>query len=437
MKKETVKRENMVFRTALLTINVIVILFIVVFIYITTEKIRIDYNARDFLGSVTAIPWNPMQNILRCGVLLLVLLLSFGLREFAFRGNVKIIGCSLGLDVVVGYLLIYYLDFNYTGILLMISANILFYLQDRKEAYLLIAVTVGGYLLAGHDLMDIRSGLYSLIDYIQYFDLPTQQLCLIFYNALNSLNIVLFAVYCIYVISRQRETIKEVNTLYDELENVNAQLQEYAQMVEKMTQTRERNRLAREIHDTIGHVLTEIVMGLDACLTIVDISPEKTKHQLEMISEVARNGIKDVRRSVNALRPDSLERLNLKFTIQKMISDMTGVTDVKIYFFCDDVELKFDEDEEMAIYRVVQESVTNAMRHGQASTIWITIKKQDSVVKLQIRDNGRGCKEIKSGFGTKHIQERIGMLGGTVGFDGSHGFVVNAEIPIRWGETYD
>ncbi len=437
MKKETVKRENMVFRTALLTINVIVILFIVVFIYITTEKIRIDYNARDFLGSVTAIPWNPMQNILRCGVLLLVLLLSFGLREFAFRGNVKIIGCSLGLDVVVGYLLIYYLDFNYTGILLMISANILFYLQDRKEAYLLIAVTVGGYLLAGHDLMDIRSGLYSLIDYIQYFDLPTQQLCLIFYNALNSLNIVLFAVYCIYVISRQRETIKEVNTLYDELENVNAQLQEYAQMVEKMTQTRERNRLAREIHDTIGHVLTEIVMGLDACLTIVDISPEKTKHQLEMISEVARNGIKDVRRSVNALRPDSLERLNLKFAIQKMISDMTGVTDVKIYFFCDDVELKFDEDEEMAIYRVVQESVTNAMRHGQASTIWITIKKQDSVVKLQIRDNGRGCKEIKSGFGTKHIQERIGMLGGTVGFDGSHGFVVNAEIPIRWGETYD
>lgn len=437
MKKETVKRENMVFRTALLTINVIVILFIVVFIYITTEKIRIDYNARDFLGSVTAIPWNPMQNILRCGVLLLVLLLSFGLREFAFRGNVKIIGCSLGLDVVVGYLLIYYLDFNYTGILLMISANILFYLQDRKEAYLLIAVTVGGYLLAGHDLMDIRSGLYSLIDYIQYFDLPTQQLCLIFYNALNSLNIVLFAVYCIYVISRQRETIKEVNTLYDELENVNAQLQEYAQMVEKMTQTRERNRLAREIHDTIGHVLTEIVMGLDACLTIVDISPEKTKHQLEMISEVARNGIKDVRRSVNALRPDSLERLNLKFAIQKMISDMTGVTDVKIYFFCDDVELKFDEDEEMAIYRVVQESVTNAMRHGQASTIWITIKKQDSVVKLQIRDNGRGCKEIKSGFGTKHIQERIGMLGGTVGFDGSHGFVVNAVIPIRWGETYD
>ena len=101
------------------------------------------------------------------------------------------------------------------------------------------------------------------------------------------------------------------------------------------------------------------------------------------------------------------------------------------------MELKFDEDEEMAIYRVIQESITNAVRHGEATTIWITIKRQNSVLQLQIRDNGKGCKEIKNGFGTKHIRERIGMLGGTVAFDGSHGFVVNAEIPIRWGETYD
>lgn len=434
---ETVKRERMVFRTALLTINVILVLFIAVFIYITTEKIRFDYNARAFLDGVSAIPWNPLLNIWRCAGLVLLLTVSFVLREFLFRGNRKASSVSLVADVLAGYFLIYYLDFNYTGILLMISANILFHLQDRKEAYIMIAVTVGGYLLTGYDLMGINRKLYSLMDYIRYFDLQTQQICLIFYNVLNSLNIVLFAVYCIYIINRQRETIKEVNTLYSELENVNEQLQEYAQVTEKMAQTRERNRLAREIHDTIGHVLTEIVVGLDACLTIVDISPEKTKHQLEVISDVARTGIKDVRRSVSALRPDALERLNLKFAIQKMITDMAGLTDVKVYFSCEDMELKFDEDEEMAIYRVIQESITNAVRHGEATTIWITIKRQNSVLQLQIRDNGKGCKEIKSGFGTKHIRERIGMLGGTVAFDGSHGFVVNAEIPIRWGETYD
>ena len=99
--------------------------------------------------------------------------------------------------------------------------------------------------------------------------------------------------------------------------------------------------------------------------------------------------------------------------------------------------LKFDEDEEMAIYRVIQESMTNAIRHGKADKIWITIKKDSSDVILQIRDNGIGCKEIKSGFGTRHIKERIGMLGGKVTFDGNKGFTVEARIPIRWGETYD
>ena len=431
------KKENRIFRTALLAVNVAVVLFVAVFIYITTEKIRFDYQARSFLEGVKAIPWNPLMNIWRCAALLSVFSFSFFLREFIFRGNKKVCAISLVLDVAAGYLLIYYLDFNYTGILLMISANILFYLQNRKETYVLIAATVGGYLLTGYDLVGVRAQLYSLMDYIRYFNLETQQILLIVYNVLNSLNIVLFSVYCIYIINRQRETIKEVNTLYSQLKNVNEQLQEYAQMTEKMARTRERNRLAREIHDTIGHVLTEIVMGLDACLTIVEISPEMTKHQLEVISDVARTGITDVRRSVSALRPDALERLNLKFAIQKMISDMTGLGDVKVYFSCEESELKFDEDEEMAIYRVIQESITNSVRHGKAKTIWITIKKEAGIVRLRIKDDGTGCKEIKSGFGTKHIRERIGMLGGTVNFDGSHGFTVDAEIPIRWGETYD
>lgn len=56
---------------------------------------------------------------------------------------------------------------------------------------------------------------------------------------------------------------------------------------------------------------------------------------------------------------------------------------------------------------------------------------------MQIKDNGRGCENIKSGFGTRHIKERVEMLGGKVTFDGSKGFTVEARIPIRWGEQYD
>ena len=239
------------------------------------------------------------------------------------------------------------------------------------------------------------------------------------------------------VITEQNNTIDEVNALYAQLEQANSQLHEYAAMSEKVAETRERNRLAREIHDTIGHVLTGISAGLDACVALIDVSPEKTKQQLEVISNVTREGIKEVRRSVNELRPDALERFSLEYAIQKMISDMTSVSDCKVYFASEVSNMKFDEDEEMAIYRVIQESITNAIRHGEADKIWIAMKHQESEILLQIRDNGKGCDHIKSGFGTRHIKERIGMLGGKVTFDGSKGFLVEARIPIRWGETYD
>ena len=120
-----------------------------------------------------------------------------------------------------------------------------------------------------------------------------------------------------------------------------------------------------------------------------------------------------------------------------MVSDMNAVSGARVYFDCQVKNLKFDEDEENAIYRVIQEGITNALRHGHASQIWITIKKEDTDILLQIKDNGIGCREIKSGFGTKHMKERIKMLSGVVTFDGSGGFTVNARIPIRWGETYD
>ena len=237
--------------------------------------------------------------------------------------------------------------------------------------------------------------------------------------------------------SRQRSTIEEVHQLYKELQTANEQLKEYADMSERMAQTRERNRLAREIHDTLGHTLTGISAGLDACLALVDVSPDETKKQLELLAGVSREGIRDIRRSVHELRPDSLERLSLEVAIRKMIVEMSQVSGVQIYFDTEEEHLKFDKDEESAIYRVIQEGITNAVRHGQAGRIWISLKRKDGEIILTIRDDGSGCKEMKSGFGTRHIRERIEMLQGTVSFDGRHGFVITAHIPIRWGETYD
>jgi signal transduction histidine kinase len=231
-------------------------------------------------------------------------------------------------------------------------------------------------------------------------------------SMLTSINIMVFILYVVVLMRIQIDENEKIlvlndklNKANDELKVMNIKLQDYAEKTEKMTETRERNRLAREIHDTIGHALTGIIAGIDACLTIIDYSPESVKNQLTIISKVARQGINDVRRSVKALRPDVLENSYLKDAIEKMLDEMRTTSKCNIIFENEIGELKFDSDEEDAIYRVIQESITNSIRHGKSTKIYVTLymKKKDLI--LIITDNGVGCKDIKKGFGIQHMRE--------------------------------
>lgn len=426
-----------IFQGAMLLINFIAVAFVCSFIWYTTEKVRAHYEARVFLNGVETIPGNPRENLIICLCMMGILVLTAAMRFLMKNLSNRWVIASLVLEIMVCAAVIYQMDFNYNGLLLLVFANTIAFVKDGKTKLLFVILAIAGYLIADYNLLSIYMPLYNISDYIGYYNIYTQQYLFSAFNILRSLNIILFIVYCVYVINVQRGTIEEVNILYHELQAANEQLTEYADMSEKMAQTKERNRLAREIHDTLGHTLTGIATGLDACLALMDVSAEQTRKQLLLLSEVSREGIKDIRRSVNELRPDALERLSLSVAIRKMITDMSRASDVQIYFETEEKNMKFDEDEENAIYRVIQESITNALRHGKAKHIWISFQKTEGEILLLIRDDGLGCKEIKNGFGTKHIAERIEMLGGRVTFDGQNGFTVTAYIPIRWGETYD
>jgi len=430
-------------KISMVAINFIAVLFITLLIYITTRNICDRFIAREYINSVSSIPWNPFRNIIISVVLLCVIALSNIIRDFICK-NSKVMYLALFIDLLISFAIIYFLNFNYNGILFLVIANVITYTKGVRERYLLMLLSVAAILIADYQLISINFNLYSINDYIGFYDASMQQTLMACYNTVVSVNMVLFIIYCISVIQNQRGTIDEVNTLYEKLSKANEdlrianeQLKEYSKITEKMGETRERNRLAREIHDTLGHTLTGILAGLDACLTTIDISPQETKKQLEMIAGVTRQGINEVRRSVNKLRPDALERLNLESAIRKMIIEVESVSNTRITFVSEVAPLKFDADEEDAIYRVIQESITNAIRHGKATQIRIHIESVNGEIILTIKDNGVGCKEMKKGFGTRHIVERIQMLKGSVEFDGSDGFTVTARIPIRWGENYD
>lgn len=435
------------FKILMFGINLIAVLFITTLIYVTVQNICENFIAREFLDTVVAIPWKPFRNIVISIFLFGALLLSFIAREFLYPDNNKIGYLTLLIDFIVSVAIILILNFNYNGILFLVISNIMTYMKNTKSRYLFMIASIVGILIADYEFMSTSFKLYSINDYISFYDSATQQYMLAFYNVIVSINIVIFISYCIFVIQSQRGTIDEINNLYtqlrkahEDLQRANEQLKEYSKIMEKIGETKERNRLAREIHDTLGHTLTGILAGIDACITMVEKSPPQLiKQQLEMISKVAREGITDIRRSVKALRPDTLERLSLKSAIYQLITETEMVTGTKIFFETDVTNLKFAPDEEDAIYRVIQEGLSNAIRHGKATKIWINIKGGMGEIILTIKDNGVGCDNIKltEGFGLRHIVERIKMLNGTVEFDGRNGFIITAKIPIRWGEEYD
>lgn len=431
------------FKVLLIAINLIAVLFVTTFVYITTQKICNSFIAREFLGSVNALPWKPYINIYLSVGLFGILILTFIIREYIDPDNNRLVYLTLLIDFIVSIAIVYILNFNYNGILFLLIANIITYTKGTKGKYVLMFISVLSIVIADYEMLSISFRLYSINDYISFYDAATQQYLMGFYNIVVSTNMLIFIVYCIYVIQNQRGTIDEVNSLYEQLrkanedlQKANEQLKEYSKLMEKMGETKERNRLAREIHDTIGHTLTGISAGIDACITMVEKNPQETKKQLEIISKVTREGINEIRRSVNKLRPDALERLNLESAIHQMIIETELMTNTHVYFETD-VNLRFAPDEEDAIYRVIQESLTNAIRHGKATQIWVNIKSGEGEIILTVKDNGIGCKDMKKGFGTRHIMERIKMLNGTVEFDGTNGFTVTARIPIRWGEEYD
>lgn len=407
------------------------------FIYYTTRKICYDDRARSFLVQVEAIPKYPGRIVFLTFLWLILLTVNMILREHVKECGSKLIVLSLFVDLICNIALVWILDFNYNGVILLVFANVIFYMNGRRLRYLLIAAATFAYLAADYDLLSVSYRLFSIRSYIQYYSSSSQQILFSFDNILSSLNIMIFILYCITIINEQTHTIEEMNEQSRELQYVNEQLKEYNKMTEKMAQTRERNRIAREIHDTLGHILTGVSAGVDACIALVDVDTQQTKKQLEVISKAVRGGIKDVRRSVSELRADALEHLHLDDAIRDMIQEMNTLAGVEVTFSTDISPFRFGDDEENVIYRIVQEGITNALRHGKASKIEIFAHKTEGILHLRIKDNGIGCDDWQSGFGIKHMKERVRMLGGTICFSGENGFLIDAHIPIRWGETYD
>lgn len=424
-------------------VNLLILAFLCTVIYCTTEHINQSFTARNFLENITYLPMEPLKTAIIAFIAFFLLLYIIEVRK---KGRQKwFISMTIyGLEILLCLIIIKCLYVSYNGIILLVIADIVTSIRDKHNRALFLVIMGGIYIFADYNIVSMNVKIISFQEFLSVYSTKVSTLLIGAKNILVSINIIAFITYMIILMQNQMKENARIALLNIQLQTANArlkemniQLQDYAEMQEKMGETKERNRIAREIHDTLGHTMTGLSAGIDACIALIDFSVEETKKQLNVISKVARHGIQDIRRSVNKLRPDALEHSNLEEALEILIEDTMKISDVSICYECKAPTLKFNADEEDMIYRVVQEGITNAIRHGKASRIIVNIQKENKWLILMIEDNGCGCEEIHTGFGLIHIEERIKMLNGNVSYDGRDGFRIVARIPIRWGENYD
>jgi signal transduction histidine kinase len=408
-------------------LNLLILFFITIISLHALRGYTMDGSALHFLigaGSVPAYSWKlPLCVAALCICLLLLLSVPCNNHPELVAKIVIEYGIILGICTLTG--------FGYTGIVMLLLADAMRYRIDWKKRIIYIVAICIAYLAMSGNKMYSLPHVIPLSQMWAYYRQDVRNSLLSVLDMLSLLNTMIFILYMVVMTLSQTSEKERILRLNSQLQMANRKLEEYAQEQVRMTETRERNRLAREIHDTLGHSLTGIITGIEACIMLMDIAPEATKEQLRAIAEVARNGITDVRHSVNALRPDALETLSLESAIRKLVEESEKSTGVKIDLVFPENLQDLDQDEEDVLYRIVQESITNAIRHGKATHIDVRMEHVDNDLRIRIADNGKGCDNIQSGFGLHHMQERIDMLKGTLSYSGKDGFVIEAVVPIR------
>ena len=420
-------------KIALMVINLVAIVYNASIYLFATNYVAAKGFSHSLLERLDAIPGSPSLifwvSISLYGSLLLVMYY----RE-RHPNQLSVYDKATIIEILLMLVIFSILHSSYNGLILLVFADI-FYgskefnsSKDKKYWFSFIILSFGMLLLSNYDLMSLFIKLPSLDTYIRFYPESVRLLLLFGKNFLYSLNIVVFMISLLFYIL---SAITERHRIEEELRmasQANRELNSYLALSEKIAEDRERKRIAREIHDTLGHALTGISAGIDAVKVLVDIDTNRAKEQLNNVSVVVRDGIRDVRGSLNKMRPGALENNTLREALIKIIREYEAISNLEIHLRYEWDNIDLDIAKEDIVFRVIQESITNSVRHGHAKTIWIELLEEESYV-MTIQDDGVGFDELHYGYGLKQMQERLMIIGGSVRFENRDGFYTHIEIP--------
>lgn len=237
---------------------------------------------------------------------------------------------------------------------------------------------------------------------------------------------------------RAEHLLRKLEESNAELGRAHAQLQDYANEVEELTIVRERTRLAREIHDTLGHYLSILNIQLETIGKLQERDPARAAVEIAEARRVAAQSMQEVRNAVAALRPTSMAALSFAEAVTQLGKEFERSAPATALTLDLETELPpLSPDIAVALYRAVQETLTNIRKHTQASKVLVRLRYEHGALDLLVLDNGKDAAHTVleyqgEGFGLIGLRERIELLGGQVSYGPAEqgGYRVTVHTPV-------
>jgi signal transduction histidine kinase len=308
--------------------------------------------------------------------------------------------------IVILILIVFQYIYVYNLIILILPINIYMLMKKkRKHKWTSITVIIISAYFINYDILQ-EYVLVAILGYLVY-------------------TLVNISTSKIQRLAFENEKLKTKNNILFNKLNMDAQ---FHTQLKDMSQLEERNKIAQEIHDNIGHVLSGALIQLEAAKLLLGVDIPKSESIIQGSINVLREGMNNIRNTLKNIKPPS-EELGIS-KLKLLVKEFSLSSGIASNFLYKGNIVKITTRQWKLIYDNINEALTNAMKYSKASKVIVNIEIHNKIIKLEVKDNGVGCAAVIKGLGIAGMEERIENEGGQVIIDGAQGFSIISIIPI-------
>lgn len=387
--------------------------WLVFIVLLIVEALMIVQSIEDYKGD-----WVKLVVLLS---LVAVLTASEAVQIFAVRGKAKFVFYSI--DAVAACCCLFFAYGSYPLVLYMLVLT-QFYIGAEKFRFSVIVFAVSMPLYA---VIFGSRGDFLKIEADGFLSVLWQGL-----GSVIAITIHFLVVHIALAFYRQ---YLKLNKTVQELDESRRKLQKAYEAVAEVTALEERQRIAKDIHDTAGHSITTVIMQTESAKRIIDTNPEEAKAKIVAANLQAKHALEELRDSVHLLSGRT-EKQPLQTSLQAILNESTDGTGIVIRSAIEEIDLP--EAQARFLCNSLKEGISNGIRHGGATAFWFELKTEENTVEFLLSDNGKGMSdgELRAGFGLSAMQDRAQYFGGNAEFqsEADEGFEIRISLPFNKGE---